>query len=496
MNLIENISRLHPADAPAVVAGDRMVTYGELFELARPVAEMIRQKSTLGRHPRIGLHCPNGLDYIILSLGILLADACLVPLAEELTQDERDEITETTALDFIVAGASCSSLPAVAMPKEVPCQPTPIVAGASCSSPWEERLAPSFTLSPCSPPTPQFPEPDFQALNPAFIRFSSGTTGTSKGVVLSHETLLARITAANEGLQLGPDDRVLWMLPMAHHFAVSIVLYLHVGALTILEHSPLREDILATAEKHDATVIYGSPFHFALLAGDTGDFKWPSLRLPVATAAALPDVTASAFEQRFSKPLIQGLGIIEVGLSVLNLDAPSEKPTSLGKPLPAYEVAILDESGNPAPDESPGELLIRGPGLLDAYLVPWNPEPLENGWFASGDLVVRDTDGFLTLVGRKKSVINVAGMKAFPEEVEAILNTHPDVKRCRVIGRDHPQMGQIPVAEVIPKDPSSPPKPVSLQKHCRVHLSAYKVPLRFTFVGTLPLTASGKIRRT
>ncbi|MEP4076749.1 class I adenylate-forming enzyme family protein [Haloferula sp.] len=463
MNLIENISRLHSTDAPAIVADDRMVTYGELFDLARPIAESIRQQNSLGRNPRIGLHCPNGLDYIVLSMGILLADACLVPLAEELTQDERDEITETTALDFILT--------------------------------WEPATSTS-DLKACQPVEARFPESEFQALNPAFIRFSSGTTGTSKGIVLSHESLLARITAANEGLKLGPDDRVLWMLPMAHHFAVSIVLYLHVGALTVLEHSPLREDILATAEKHAATVIYGSPFHFALLSGDTSDFMWPSLRLPIATAAALPEATARAFEQRFSKPLIQGLGIIEVGLSVLNLEAPSEKPTSLGKPLPAYEVSIVDEAGEPVDDGMPGEFLIRGRGLLDAYLVPWDPTPLSDGWFASGDLVIQDSDGSLTLVGRKKSVINVAGMKVFPEEIEATLNTHPEVKRSRVLGREHPQMGQIPVAEIIPANPSSPPKPVSLQKHCRNHLSAYKAPLRFTFVDTLPLTASGKIRRT
>ncbi|MGB6220664.1 class I adenylate-forming enzyme family protein [Haloferula sp.] len=463
MNLIEDIARRHPPERPAVVSGDRVLGYGELFGFARPIAEHIRQQNTLGRKPRIGLHCPNGLDYIILSLGILLADACLVPLAEELTSEERDEITRTTALDFILS--------------------------------WDAKTSTS-QLTACQSPEPLFPESGFQALNPAFIRFSSGTTGTSKGVVLSHESLLDRITAANEGLKLGPHDRVLWMLPMAHHFAVSIVLYLHAGALTVLEHSPLREDILATAEKHAATVIYGSPFHFALLAGDPGTFRWPSLRLPIATAAALPEATAKAFEQRFSKPLIQGLGIIEVGLAVLNLDSPGEKPTSLGKALPAYEIQLIDESGHDVAENTAGELHIRGPGLLDAYLVPWNPQPLADGWFASGDLVVRDPEGYLTLVGRKKSVINVAGMKVFPEEIEAILNLHPEVERSRVLGKEHPQMGQIPVAEIIPADPSHPPKPVTLQKHCRQHLSAYKVPMRFSFVDSLPLTASGKIKRT
>jgi long-chain acyl-CoA synthetase len=463
VNLIEEISRRHDPATLAVVSGERRVTYGDLFWHAQEIAAQIPR---IGRIPRIGLQCPNGVSYIVLSMGVLLAGGCLVPLAEELTEAERAEITTTTALDFILAA------------DELPWHGTEeiLLTSESDGTPWK--------LHRCLPLTPAFPEDGFQALNPAFIRFSSGTTGTSKGVVLSHETLLARITAANDGLQIGPADHVLWMLPMAHHFAVSIVLYLYFGATTVLEHSAMREDILATAEKHAATVIYGSPFHFAMLSGDKGGFMWPSLRLPVATAAALPEATAKAFEQRFGKPLHQGLGIIEVGLSVINLDAASEKPASLGKPMPAYEVELRDD-----------EFHVRGPGLLDAYLVPWDPSPLDDGWFASGDLVRRDEDGHLFLMGRKKSVINVAGMKVFPEEVERVLNDHPAVTRSRVFGREHPQMGQVPVAEIIPTDPALPPKPVELQRHCKAVLSAYKVPMVFKMVESLPLTASGKLKR-
>lgn len=463
MNLIEEIARRHDPSALAVVSGERRVTYGDLFRHAREIAALIPRT---GRIPRIGLQCPNGVSYIVLSMGVLLAGACLVPLAEELAAAERAEIAATTALDFILAA------------DELPWDGAGevILAAESDGTPWKLHRCPALT--------PAFPEDGFQSLNPAFIRFSSGTTGASKGVVLSHETLLARITAANDGLRIGPHDRVLWMLPMAHHFAVSIVLYLHFGATTVLEHSAMREDVLATAEKHAATVIYGSPFHFAMLAGDTGGFTWPTLRLAVATAAALPEATAAAFDRRFGKPLHQGLGIIEVGLSVINLDAAREKPSSLGKPLPAYQVELRDD-----------EFHVRGPGLLDAYLVPWNPAPLDGGWFASGDLVRRDDDGHLFLMGRKKSVINVAGMKVFPEEVERVLNEHPAVSRSRVLGREHPQMGQVPVAEIIPADPAAPPKPVELQRHCKAVLSAYKVPMVFKMVAELPLTASGKLKR-
>ena len=476
MNLIEEISRRHAPEKVAVVSGDRRVSYGDLFRHAREIADLLDEHGIEGRIARIGLQCPNGVPYIVLSMGILLAGACLVPLAEELTDTERGEIASTTALDLILAA------------DELPWHSGEIIAAAVADgTPWKLHRGDGSA--------PQFPEAGFQALNPAFIRFSSGTTGTSKGVVLSHETLLARITAANAGLAIGPEDRVLWMLPMAHHFAVSIVLYLHFGATTVLEHSPLREDILATAEREDATVIYGSPFHFAMLSGDKGGFMWPSLRLAVATAAALPETTARAFEERFGKPLHQGLGIIEVGLSVLNLDSAGAKPESIGRPMPAYEVALLGDDGSPVAEGEAGEFHVRGPGLLDAYLVPWNPSPLQDGWFNSGDLVRRDMDGDLFLMGRKKSVINVAGMKVFPEEVERVLNGHPGVKRSRVIGRIHPQMGQVPVAEIIPENAEDVPKAVELQRFCKAVLSAYKVPMQVKVVEGLPMTASGKVRR-
>lgn len=463
MNLIAEIALRHPPGAIAIVSGSRSVTYQELFRSAGAIAVEIREATRpLGRLPRIGLSCPNGVDYIVLAMGILLADGCLVPLAEELTAEERAEIVRVTALDFTLEK----------------------LAAANC-----------HVITRIETPEPAFPESSFQALKPAFIRFSSGTTGTSKGVVLSHETLLKRITAANEGLQIGPGDRVLWMLPLAHHFAVSIVLYLYAGAVTVLESSPAREDILAAAEAHAATVMYGAPFHYAMLGGDPGSFRWPSLRLAVSTAAALSEATAAAFQKRFDQPLVQGLGIIEVGLPVLNLHDAVDHPTAIGRALPAYEVAIRDAAGSPVADGEPGEFHVRGPGLLDAYLVPWDSNPLHNGYFASGDLVVRSPDGLLTLIGRSKSVINVAGMKVFPEEIEAILNLHPGIQASRVVGQDQLHTGQIPVAEIIPADAANPPRAMDLQRHCRQHLSAYKVPLRFLVVAELPRTSSGKIRR-
>ena len=325
-----------------------------------------------------------------------------------------------------------------------------------------------------------------EALHPAFIRFSSGTTGKSKGIVISHERLLERVTAANRGLKITPEDRVVWILPMAHHFAVSIMLYLLHGAATIIVNSHLAEDVLSAARRHRGTVLYGAPFHHALLAAEGSGLSWPDLRLAVSTAAALPLATARAFDARYGVPLSQGLGVIEVGLPLLNLDAARAKPGAVGRPLPDYQAEIREN----------GELFLKGPGMFDAYLLPWQPaaKVLHDGWFRTGDIAEVDADGDFHLLGRSHSVINVAGLKCFPEEIEAVLNEAPGVAASRVTGKPNPRFGAVPVAEIEPRDAAAPPKISSLAAHCREALSRYKVPVEFRIVASLPRTANGKIQ--
>ncbi len=339
-------------------------------------------------------------------------------------------------------------------------------------------------------------EQEFADLDPAFIRFSSGTTGASKGVVLSHGKLRERITAANAALEIGPGDKVLWMLPMAHHFAVSIILYLYHGACTVISRSHLAADVLETARATRATVIYGSPFHHSLLATDRGDYEWPYLRLAVTTAAPLTAEVAEAFFQRFKKPLVQGFGIIEIGLPLLNTGGAWKSPTAVGRPLPAYDVELRDEEGMPVATGRVGELWIKGPGMFDAYLSPWQTldDICVDGWFATGDLAETDAAGRVFLRGRKKSVLNVSGMKVFPEEVETVINRHPQVLCCRVSGRPHPVLGTVPRVELVLME-GKVLRARDLIAWCRASLSAYKVPVEVKFVTDLPRTASGKIRR-
>jgi long-chain acyl-CoA synthetase len=447
MNLVETI--FHNADrrAIALVCEGEEISYGRLIELTDAAARPIAASAAA----RVALDCPNGIAHVVLALAIVRAGKCLVPLASELAPRERERVIRETRVGAVV---EASGTVREIVPKDK--------AG--------------------------FDESALAALNPAFIRFSSGTTGASKGIVLSHESLLQRVTAANRGLRIGPADRIAWILPMAHHFAVSIMLYLMQGASTLIINSHLAEDVLAAARAHRGTVLYGAPFHHALLAAEASGLPWPDLRLAVSTAATLPLKTAQAFDARYGVPLSQGLGIIEVGLPLLNLDAAREKPGSVGRPLPDYRAEIRAND----------ELFLRGPGMFDAYLLPWQPREsvLQDGWFRTGDLARIDADGDVHLLGRSHSVINVGGLKCFPEEIEAVLGELPEVAAARVSAKENARFGAAPAAEIELRDPSQPPPKIStLAAHCRRALASYKVPVEFRFVERIARTANGKIQR-
>ena len=447
MNIVETIFRNADRHATALLCGDESISYGQLIQRAEAAAKIIAAVPA----KRVALDCPNGIAHVVLALAIVRTGKCLVPLASELAPPERARVLRETGVGAVVDATG--AVREISLPADL-----------------------------------GFDETALDAREPAFIRFSSGTTGTSKGVVISHRTLLERVTAANRGLQISPADRIVWILPMAHHFAVSIMLYLRAGATTVIVNSHLAEDILHAARQHGGTVLYGAPFHHALLSADPSGLSWPTLRLAVSTAAALPLATAHAFDARYGVPLSQGLGVIEVGLPLLNLLAPREKPNSVGRALPDYRAEVRHGD----------ELFLRGPGMFDAYLRPWQPraDVLDaDGWFRTGDLARIDADGDVFLLGRSHSVINVGGLKCFPEEIEAVLCELPGVAAARVSGKENARFGAVPVAEIEPRNPAAPPPVSELSRYCRRALASYKVPVAFSFVERVARTPNGKIKR-
>ena len=458
----------------AVIEGDNRISYGKLISSAEEIASALKEKGVMPFH-RAGLLCNDSIDYIAASLAVLSLPAVVVPISPEQTETEIASILDRIAVNFLVfEKGSYKNEGAQALQSKGFHQKEFFIRGRE------------ITEGPCE---------EYYKINPAFIRFSSGTTGVSKGVVLSHESIIERTDAADKGLKITSGDNILWVLSMSFHFVVTILLFLRRAATIIICKNIFPESLIEGITRHKGTFIYASPFHYNLLART--DLLSPeslkSVRLAVSTAIKLPDAVADEFSSKFNLELTEAYGIIEVGLPFIKLSSDKKKRGSVGKALPGYEVAIFNKDADGA-----GEIFLRGKGMLDAYFSPWQNrrDILKDGWFKTGDLGIIDEDGFLTISGRDKDVINFTGMKVFAQEVEAVVNQYPLVKESLVYGVDHPQYGQLPIAKIVLKDKTANNIDVNdLRKFCYERLASYKVPKDFEYVDHLPKTASGKIKR-
>jgi long-chain acyl-CoA synthetase len=479
MNLVELVhesARRH-AHRPAVtdVRSGHSLSYADLGREVERVREFLIGE---GVEPgqRIGLLAPNGTAYLPAAFGLLATGACLVPIAANLTPAEIARIASEVEVNGCLAWPKADPLPASGDRRTL--------TGGECDGFTFQWIARGLEGAPA-----------LRRLNPAFIRFTSGTTAERKGVVLSHEATAARVEAADRVLRFAEDDRILWVLPLAYHFAVTIVAYVRAGAHVLLCADSYPATVVDSIRRLGATVLYASPLHFERMSnlGSTGPLA--GVRLALSTSAPIAAVVMERFESVYGVAVGQAYGIIEAGLPCINRRPPGLPASSVGRAVPGYEIAVFSDEGQRLPSGTPGEIGLRGDGLFSAYYTPWRfrEQVARDGWFLTGDIGRLDEDGALFLQGRKKAVIFVAGLKFFPEEVEECINQFQGVKESRVFGTPHPHLGQVPRAEVAFVTPH--PDLDALRAHCARALSPYKVPMEFTVVEATAKTAGGKILR-
>ncbi|QQR86739.1 MAG: AMP-binding protein [Flavobacteriales bacterium] len=449
----------------AVDCGSERLTFVALIGQAEARAAEL-QRLGLRTGMGLGIVDHNGPGFIVSMLAGLKCGAVVMPIADNLTKAERAAAVEGAGLHAVLEQSTAAELS---------------IGGGPFALCLHKRDHASIA--------PHVPDA-------AFIRFTSGTTGTSKGVVIGHRSVVARVEAANKGLQLGEGDAVVWVLPMAYHFVVSVMLYLYFGVTIVLADDLTAASIIEAADRSGARMLYASPMHVRMLVSDEGCTTLGPLERVISTSAGLPVDLCHRFHLKFGRPVYQAFGIIEVGLPIINADGAAQHPEAVGHVLPDFQAAILDESLNPLPDGNMGQLALKGPGLFDGYLSPpsLRADNLHNGWFLTGDLAIRSPDGLITIAGRSKSVINVAGNKVFPEEVEAVLLLHSAVRGCRVHGGKHPLLGEVVEADVVLND-GAVGDAEDLIAHCRTSMAAFKLPQRIRFVDELEMTTTGKVKR-
>ncbi len=478
-NDIQDTGKLRDSET-ALIDDGRNISYRDLISSSKSATSILKSAG-LKEYSKCVLIGNDSSEYLIAALAILANHGVFVSAGKEINNIEFNELLAKIKIEFaIIAESFCGTLDPAGYREADPVVINNIKFRIFKKS--RKRDA------------------EFEKLNPAFIRFSSGTTGESKGVVLSHETIKARTESANSALRMTNEDCVLWLLPMAYHFAVTIMLFLIKGCTIDISVNNKQKQILEKLKNGKITFVYATPYHYGNMIRESKSSNnrkpdsIPScVRMLISTAMPLTEKLFAEFAKTFGRNLNQAYGIIECGLPFINTKPDKSSGISVGRHISSYEVrlAIQDHS------DSAGEIMLKGPGFFDAYYDPWIKSKdilLKGGWFQTGDLGTFAPGGYLTIVGRKKSVINFLGLKIFPEKIENLLNSHTSVSESRVFAKSHPDFGEIPFAEIVPQKGGEIDN-IELTAFCAEHLTSHEVPQEFIQVKEIRKTKNGKILR-
>ncbi len=343
------------------------------------------------------------------------------------------------------------------------------------------------------------PEIDISPDLTALMLYTSGTTGRAKAAELTHANLTAIVSSLDQAWGWRSDDVMLHVLPVFHAHGLVMGLHgaLNVGATTIAYRKFDAGQTLAAIQDRKCSVFMGVPtVHARLLeAAKLKDVDLSHLRLVTSGSARLSEDLFESFRNRFGYELVERYGLTETGILLSNPVAGERRPGWVGVPLPGVEVRVVGPEGyQTLPDNEVGEIQTHGPHVFKGY---WND--LEktasaftmDGWFKTGDIGLRNSEGYYQLRGRSAELVISGGFNVYPLEVERVLERHPAVAECAVFGCDDLDLGEQVTAAVVARDWL--PSEGELIDFCRTSLAAYKLPKRICFVEELPRNSMGKV---
>ncbi|WP_285786322.1 beta-ketoacyl synthase N-terminal-like domain-containing protein, partial [Microbispora sp. NBRC 16548] len=337
---------------------------------------------------------------------------------------------------------------------------------------------------------------------PAWMLYTSGTTGKPKGVVSTQRNCLWSVAACYVPVPgLSADDRVLWPLPLFHSLShIACVLSVTaVGATARILDGFSAGEVLDALREDASTFLAGVPtmYHHLVRAAREEGFRAPHLRMCLVGGAVTTAALRRAFEEAFDAPLLDAYGSTETcGSITINWPTGARVEGSCGLPVPGLGVRLVDpETLIDVAAGEEGEVWVRGPSVMAGYHN--QPEAtaaaFHDGWYRTGDLARRDAAGYFTITGRIKELIIRGGENIHPGEVEEVLRAQPGVADVAVVGRPHEVLGEVPVAFLVPGPDGL--DPAALFAACREHLAYFKVPEELYEIDAIPRTASGKITR-
>ncbi|HET9379875.1 MAG TPA: acyl-CoA synthetase [Streptomyces sp.] len=479
---VDGVLRRSARRTPARVAleyGARTWTYGELDAAVSRAAGLLRARG-LSPGDRVGAYGHNSDAYLIAFLACARAGLVHVPVNQNLTGDDLAYIVGQSGSSLVLADPDL----AARLPDGVAVMPLRDSDDALLT-----RLA---TAAPYDGP-----EPDAEDL--AQLLYTSGTTALPKGAMMTHRALVHEYLSAVTALDLRAGDRPAHALPLYHSAQMHVFLlpYLTVGATNVLLDAPDGDRILDLVEQGRVDSLFAPPTVWIALAHrpDFATRDLHGLRKAYYGASVMPVPVLRRLRERLpGLAFYNCFGQSEAGplTTVLGPDEHDGRMDSCGRPVLFVEARVVDGDGRDVPDGTPGEVVYRSPQLCEGY---WDKpeetaEAFRDGWFHSGDLAVRDADGYLTVVDRVKDVINSGGVLVASRQVEDALYGHESVAEVAVVGLPDERWIEAVTAVVVPRGEVTE---AELIAHARGKLPSFKAPKRVLFVPELPRNASGKI---
>lgn len=497
------------------------ITFAELDELSKSFAAYL-QNAGLKKGDAVAIMMPNLIQYPVALFGILRAGMTVVNVNPLYTTRElKHQLVDSNAKGIVIVENFASTLAEVITDTTV--DKVLLTSLGDMLSPLKKTLT-NFVVKHVKKMVPAFQlpmaesflaalkkgrslpyqRPEVSGEDLAFLQYTGGTTGVSKGAMLTHRNIVGNLEQTSNILETVVDagkEVVVTALPLYHIFALqgNCLTFVKFGCPNLLITNPRdMPGFVAELAKYPFTVITGVNTLFNGLLNTEGFDKldFSKLKFALGGGAAVQRPVAERWQKVTGHVLLEGYGLTECCPTVtVNPPQLEAYKGSIGMPVPSTEIKLVDEEGQEVAMGEAGEMWVKGPQVMKGYLnrPDATDEMIVDGWLATGDIATCDEDGYFYIVDRKKDMILVSGFNVFPNEIEEVAAMHEDVVEAAAVGVPHEASGEIVKLVAVRKSDSLTEQ--ALIEHCRQHLTGYKVPKKVEFKDELPKTNVGKILR-